>query len=223
MEKAKVVINKAIFEKLEISNFSTDPNTTFNIADLGCSTGPNTFLAVQSIIDAVKLKYENKAKSEHVQIPEFQVFFNDQSLNDFNTLFKSLPTKRQYYAAGVPGSFHCRLFPSGTLHFVFSSYSVHCLSRVPKEVLDSNSPAWNKRRIHYSNSSEVVKYYKAQYVKDMESFLDVRAQEIVIGGLMAFVVPGRPHGASHSDVYVNKGTQLLESCLLDLVDKVIND
>nr|POE71627.1 isoform 2 of probable s-adenosylmethionine-dependent methyltransferase at5g38100 [Quercus suber] len=29
-----------------------------------------------------------------------------QVSNDFNTLFKSLPPNRQYFAVGVPGSFH---------------------------------------------------------------------------------------------------------------------
>ncbi|KAK7849230.1 putative s-adenosylmethionine-dependent methyltransferase [Quercus suber] len=56
------------------------------------------------------------------------VFFNDQFSNDFNTLFISLPPNRQYFAAGVPGSFYGRLFPKASLHFIHSSYALQWLS-----------------------------------------------------------------------------------------------
>lgn len=187
---------------------------------MGCAAGPNTFLAVQNIIDAVEIKYQNQGKSS--QCPEFHIFFNDRAANDFNQLFVSLPPKRRYFAAGVPGSFHDRLFPRAFLHFVHSSYSVQILSRVPKEVENKSSPAWNKGRIHYSNSTdEVVKAYTAQYAKDMENFLKHRAEEIVHGGLMAFIIPGRPDGRPHSEVFVNKACELLGSCLMDMANKVM--
>lgn len=177
---------------------------------------------MQNIIDAVETKYQSQGNTS--QVPEFQVFFNDHAGNDFNHLFISLPPERRYFATGVPGSFHDRLFPRASLHFVHSSYSVQILSRVPKEVEDKNSPAWNKGRIQYSNSTvEVVEAYQAQYAKDMESFLKARAEEIVSGGLMAFIVPGRPDGSSHSEAFVNKASELLGSCLMDMANKVIKD
>ncbi|XP_060670965.1 loganic acid O-methyltransferase-like [Ziziphus jujuba] len=129
IESTKELIKKAIFEELEITSFSS--SNTFRVADLGCSVGPNTFLAVPNILDAVKLKYENKGLVS--QLPEFQVLFNDHVSNDFNRLFTSLPSERAYFAVGVPGSFHGRLFPRSSLHFVYSSYALHWISRVPKE------------------------------------------------------------------------------------------
>ncbi|GMN28714.1 hypothetical protein TIFTF001_044296 [Ficus carica] len=94
------------------------------------------------------------------------------------------------------------------------------LSTVPKEVTDRRSPAWNKGRIHYSNSTnEVVKAYEAQYAKDMENFLKARAEEIVQGGLLTFIVPGRPNEASHSEASGNKTMELLGSCLIEMVNK----
>ncbi|KAK7836598.1 farnesoic acid carboxyl-o-methyltransferase [Quercus suber] len=63
-----------------------------------------TFISVQNIIEAIELKY--RSKGVNTEIPKFIVFFNDQVSNDFNTLFKSLPPNRQYFAVGVPGSFH---------------------------------------------------------------------------------------------------------------------
>ena len=97
---AKRLITETVVEILDIENFAS--LNTFRIADLGCSVGPNTFFAVQNIIEAVQFKHQRQGL--HSQLPEFQVFFNDHILNDFNTLFSSLPPNREYYAAGVPGS-----------------------------------------------------------------------------------------------------------------------
>ncbi|XP_015882839.3 loganic acid O-methyltransferase-like [Ziziphus jujuba] len=215
-DSAKEPIKKAIAEKLgkEILQSSK----TFRIADLGCSVGPNTFFAAQNILEAVESKY--KSEGLNSQIPDFQVFFSDHTSNDFNLLFTSLPQDRRYYVAGVPGSFHGRLFPKNSLHFVHSSYAIHWLSRAPKEVVNKNSPAWNKGRIHYSNSGdEVVLAYKAQYDKDVQQFLQARAQEIVYGGLMVLIVPGIPNGTHHSQSLPSMNLELLGSCLMDLARK----
>ncbi|KAL9293835.1 putative SAM dependent carboxyl methyltransferase [Arabidopsis thaliana] len=60
-----------------------------------------------TIIDAVEHKYQQENNLEEI---EFQVFFNDSSNNDFNTLFKTLPPARKYFATGVPASFFGRVF-----------------------------------------------------------------------------------------------------------------
>ena len=214
---ANRLITEAVVEILDIENFAS--SNTFRIADLGCSVGPNTFFAVQNIIEALQFKHQRQGL--HSQLPEFQVFFNDHILNDFNTLFSSLPPNREYYAAGVPGSFHSRLFPNASLHFVFSSFSIHWLSKVPKPVVDKSSPAWNKGRIHYPNSNdEVVKAYQAQYTEDMECFLHARAKEVVCGGLVALIIRCRPNGMHHSQSLT---TDVLESCLMDMARKVRHD
>ncbi|KAF3437220.1 hypothetical protein FNV43_RR19973 [Rhamnella rubrinervis] len=223
IEAAKGLINKAITEKLEISNSVSSSNSpkTIRLADLGCSEGPNTFLAVQNIVDALELKFKHHGLLGP-QLPDFHVFFSDMSSNDFNKLFTSLPPERKYYVTGVPGSFHGRLFPSASLHFVHSSYSVHILSRVPKEVEDKNSPAWNKGRIHYGNASdETFNAYEAQYLKDMENFLDARAHEVVHGGLVALILPGCPIGIPYSQVFIIKGFELLGSCFMDMAKQGI--
>lgn len=215
---AKRLITEAVVEILDIENFAS--SNTFRIADLGCSVGPNTFFAVQNIIEAVQFKYQCQGLDS--QLPEFQVLFNDHTSNDFNALFSSLPLDRKYYAAGVPGSFYGRLFPNRSLHFVHSSYTNHWLSRVPKPVVDKSSPAWNKGRIHYTSAKdEVIKAYEAQYVEDMECFLHARAQEVVRGGLVALIVNGRPNGIRHSQTTQNMTFGLLGSCLMDMAKKGI--
>ena len=102
----------------------------FKLADLGCSSGPNTLLVVTNIIKNVHAICKNKKQAA----PEIQVFLNDLPDNDFNTVFKMVPpllsNMENCFISGVPGSFYTRLFPSKSIHLVHSSYSVHWLSKV---------------------------------------------------------------------------------------------
>ncbi|KAF3437768.1 hypothetical protein FNV43_RR20524 [Rhamnella rubrinervis] len=216
IEVAKEVMKETIAEKLDMGAFNC--SKTINIADLGCSVGPNAFAAVETIIEAVRSKYGSESLSS--QIPQFQVFFNDHVSNDFNLLFTSLPRDKQYYAAGVPGSFYERLFPEASLHLVHSSNSLHWLSRVPEEVTNKNSPAWNKGRIDCANSGEeVIRAYKAQRERDMEKFLQLRAQEVVNGGLMLLNFGFNPNGTHPSQCVSNLYLDLIGSSLMDLARK----
>ena len=108
------------------------------IADLGCSSGPNTFFAVSEIMTIIYRRCRQLGRSP----PGFWVFLNDLPGNDFNAVFKSLPTFHEKmkeengeefgpcHVAAVPGSFYHKLFPSRRLHFVHSSCSLHWLSQV---------------------------------------------------------------------------------------------
>lgn len=125
---------------------STFP-TTFTIADLGCSSGPNTLMAVSQLIKAVE-NVRQKLKKKPI---EYQVFLNDLPGNDFNTIFKSLPNfvgnlKKEIGGdvgpclfTGVPASFYGRLFPTKSVHFIHSSYSLHWLSKVMHTLLNYSS------------------------------------------------------------------------------------
>ncbi|XP_021670573.2 loganic acid O-methyltransferase-like [Hevea brasiliensis] len=213
IDAVKEVINEAIIEKLDINILSL-PNKTFQIADMGCSTGPNTFIAIQNIVEVIENKYQCQL--------EFQVFFNDHVSNDFNTLFSSLPLNKQYYPMGVPGSFHGRLFPNASLHIVHSSYALEWLSQVPKEVMDKSSAAWNKGKIYYSSAGdETIKAYTEQFGKDMDCFLKCRAKEVLPGGLILLSFPGRLSETPHSQVFSNIAYDLLGSCLVEMANKGI--
>lgn len=149
---------------------------------------------------------------------EFQAFFNDRASNDFNMLFRTFPQEKTYHVTAVPGSFYGRLFPKASLHLIHSSYSVQWLSRVPEQVLEENSPAWNKEKIYIVDASEnVAEVYRNQYAKDMEIFLDARAVELASGGLMALLLPAAP---SHSKCIFYGLVQLPESALMELVSMV---
>ncbi|WJZ80583.1 hypothetical protein VitviT2T_000490 [Vitis vinifera] len=211
-DACRTMIEEAIAQKLDVKCFSSNP---FRLADLGCSVGPNTFISMQHIVEAVERKYlEQGLKS---QIPEFQVFFNDHVANDFNTLFASLPTERRYFACGVPGSFHGRLFPESSIHFMFSSHAIHWLSKVPEELLDKNSPAWNRGRIHYTSAPDEVSHaYAAQFDHDMEIFLSARAKELVVGGIIVLTMAALPNGIPASRIPSGVMFDLLGASLMDM-------
>lgn len=136
--KVKPILEKSIEELCKLMN----PKCMY-IADLGCSSGPNTFQQVEEIITCVDQICIQKNHSP----PSFQVFLNDLEGNDFNTVFKSLPafykklanlrdqknsasSSSSCFIAATPGSFYSRLFPNNSLHFLNSSYSLHWLSQV---------------------------------------------------------------------------------------------
>nr|POE71626.1 putative s-adenosylmethionine-dependent methyltransferase at5g37990 [Quercus suber] len=207
VEAAIEKINEAIANHFDINALSISPNPIC-IADLGCSTGPNTFRAMQNIVEAIKLKYISKGGNS--KIPDFIVFFNNQVSNDFNTLFKSLPPNRQYFEAGVPGSFHGILFPKASLHFIHSSSAVHWLSNIPMDVMDEG-------RIFYTNAPKEVKdAYATQFAKDMESILFARAQKLLSGGLLALFLSGIPDVMSNSDSHTGIEIDMIGSCLMDM-------
>ncbi|XP_057853534.2 indole-3-acetate O-methyltransferase 1 isoform X1 [Cryptomeria japonica] len=177
-----------------LNNMDLPASETLTIVDLGCSSGQNTLVIANVIVNCLMNKY----KLASLNMPDFQVFFSDLPSNDFNTLFQLLPVpmevpaSRTYYAAGVPGSFYKRLFPRNTLNVVHSSFSLHWLSQVPDVVLDPNSSAWNKGRVFiHSGSNETANAYRLQFKSDFEDFLRARSEEMKSGGCMFLVCLGR--------------------------------
>ncbi|WOG92217.1 hypothetical protein DCAR_0311480 [Daucus carota subsp. sativus] len=164
----------------------------FKLADLGCSSGPNSLLFVTNIVDIVHAVCQKK----NWKTPdEFQVFLNDLPNNDFNALFKmvlenekGLEKNVNCFISGVAGSFYTRLFPSKSLHFVHSSSSVHWLSQVPANLLD-----YNKGNIHMAKSSprRVYEAYFSQFEKDFTTFLRMRSEEVIPNGRMVLSLVGR--------------------------------
>ncbi|KAH0863505.1 hypothetical protein HID58_080716 [Brassica napus] len=103
---------------------------SLKIADLGCSSGPNTLSTIRDIIKAVKFAHHLEIPNQ--PLPEFSILLNDLRSNDFNSIFKSLPDfhtelKRDtnygdcpsVFIAANPGSFYGRLFPEKTIHFIY--------------------------------------------------------------------------------------------------------
>ncbi|XP_024042875.1 jasmonate O-methyltransferase-like [Citrus clementina] len=194
---AKPVIEEAILGIL----CETFPES-IGIADLGCSSGPNSLLVISEIIDIIHAKCRNLGRPS----PEFRVSLNDLPGNDFNSIFESLPAffKKQKqekgigfgrcYISGVAGSFYDRLFPDKSLHFVHSSSSLHWLSQVPPALESNATPAaLNKGKIYISKSSPqcVLDAYSLQFQNNFLIFLKSRAAEMIAGGRMVLSLMGR--------------------------------
>ncbi|KAH0726220.1 hypothetical protein KY285_001927 [Solanum tuberosum] len=202
-----ILMTKSITDEVISALYrSLSTGETICIAELGCSSGPNTFLPVSQLIQTIR----EECTSNGQQLPEFHVFLNDLPGNDFNTIFRLLPTfhedlKKQNmrsgdppncFVAGVAGSFYTRLFPSKKLHFVHSSYSLHWLSQVPDGIEN------NKGTIYAASTSpsSVLKAYSKQYERDFANFLKYRSEELVEGGRMVLAMPGRENEHHLSNV-----------------------
>ncbi|KAF3583944.1 hypothetical protein F2Q69_00027121 [Brassica cretica] len=138
---------RVLDETLKKLMMSSSEISSFGIADLGCSSGPNSLLSISNIVDTI----QNLCPDLHRPVPELRVSLNDLPSNDFNYIFASLPEfydrlkKKENsnkaalgfqrgggpcFVSAVPGSFYGRLFPFRSLHFVHSSSSLHWLSQV---------------------------------------------------------------------------------------------
>ncbi|XP_058216917.1 loganic acid O-methyltransferase-like [Rhododendron vialii] len=111
------------------------------------------------------------------------------------------------------------VLPEAYLHIVHSSYALQWLSKVPPEIMDKGSPAWNKGKIYCAgNEKEVTKVYFAQFKADMDAFLKARAQELVEGGLLVVQIPGVPNSnVLPSQIGGGLNCELLGDSLADMV------
>ncbi|KAL5764715.1 hypothetical protein ACOSQ2_017309 [Xanthoceras sorbifolium] len=216
--KARQVLEETIKDMLMTTCFPA----SFKVADLGCSSGPNTLLVISEILDTIYAMCQQFNQKS----PEIQVFLNDLPENDFNSVFKLLPAFNQRlkkdkgdqfgpcFVSGVPCSFYERLFPSRSIHLIHSSYSVHWLSKVPENL------GSNKKNIYIAKSSppSVYKAYLEQFQRDFSSFLSLRSEEIIVGGRMILTFIGRniPDPSSKDCCYI---WELLTKSFLELVDE----
>ncbi|CAL1390755.1 unnamed protein product [Linum trigynum] len=189
------VIEEAISELCSASF----PGALLAMADLGCSSGTNALLVAPELLKAVS----RMCGELGYHLPEFQIFLNDLSGNDFNTVFRFTERFQKEYLRrlnheqqqifsvffnGVTGSFYDRLFPTNSLHLVHSSYSLHWLSQVPPGLEGEN-----KGNIYMASSSpeSVLEAYYEQFQRDFFSFLSCRSRELVVGGRMVLTFLGR--------------------------------
>ncbi|KAK1273276.1 Salicylate O-methyltransferase [Acorus gramineus] len=204
----------------EIANFNLEASSDgrLNLAELGCSSGPNALLASSWILNTLKERNPNL---------QIMLFLNDLPSNDFNTLFQHLPTfneglkgvdeeeqlMMQTFVAAVPGSFFERLFPDSSIHFIHASYSVHWLAQVPKDLK-------NRGNIFMSKSSPqgVFKSYSDEFQKDFMLFLKARSKEMVPGGCMVLTLLGRRSPDPSSDECCQP-FKLLSDALFDMVSE----
>ncbi|RZC94048.1 hypothetical protein C5167_016743 [Papaver somniferum] len=224
--KTKIVVEQAILDILSKFSSSTSISAAEKIrsicvADLGCSSGPTALLVISNLLDTIYNKYREST----MVMPEILVFLNDLPENDFNTLFKYLKSFRDElkntkgdgfgpcFVAGMPGTFYGRLFPSNTVHFVHSSYSLHWLSQAP------TGNESNKGNVYIAKSSppSVVEAYCRQFKKDFISFLNCRSEELIKGGRMVLTFLCRKSSDPTSKEGICSLLGLLSMALKDMV------
>ncbi|CAN6246322.1 unnamed protein product [Urochloa humidicola] len=185
------------------------------IADLGCSSGPNTLLVVSEVLGAVAdLREAELAMMMDGRQPPLQqhvqFFLNDLPGNDFNQVFQSLELFKKlaagkdkgeslppYYVAGLPGSFYTRLFPDHYVHLFHSSYCLMWRSKVPEELARGTILNEGNMYIWEATPPSVVKLYRKQFQEDFSLFLKLRHKELVANGQMVLTFLGRKNKDVH--------------------------
>ncbi|XP_051222990.1 anthranilate O-methyltransferase 2 [Lolium perenne] len=200
--------------------------STIVVADLGCSSGPNTLRFVTEVIGAIRA-YTQKSE-EHARGVEVQFFLNDLPGNDFNLVFRSLEhfegiagrkEAPPHYVAGLPGSYYGKLFPRQSVHLFHSSYSLMWRSKVPPEL--STCTHLNEGNIYIGNTTPptVIKLFQEQFRKDFELFLILRSRELVSGGRMLLTFLGRKSEEMLMHGEVSSMLELVAKSLQHLVQK----
>ncbi|KAF8657510.1 hypothetical protein HU200_060073 [Digitaria exilis] len=173
--------------------------STMVVADLGCSSGPNTLLLVSEVTSTIRDLVQETGGHRGL---ELQFFLNDLPGNDFNLVFRSLEQLQNRdamaktaappcYIAGLPGSFYTRLFPRQSVHLFHSSYCLMWRSKVPEKL--SSGKHLNEGNIYIGKTTPpvVAKLFQEQFRMDFELFLRLRYRELVSGGRMVLTFLGR--------------------------------
>ncbi|KAI9128515.1 hypothetical protein K1719_001508 [Acacia pycnantha] len=197
MMKVKPILEESINKVYGTSN---NLPTCIKVADLGCSCGPNALFLPSNFIDIVN----ETSRRLKIETPTFQFFLNDLFGNDFNSLFRSLP---EFYHAlkqqdttclinATPGTFYGTLFPSNSIHFIHSSYSLHWLSQVPK-LLREEAKTGDEDKGNIYVTSRSPPSFANQFKKDFNVFLRSRSKELVPGGGLLLTFIGRYDTSQH--------------------------
>uniref|UniRef100_A0A0D9VKB0 Jasmonate O-methyltransferase n=1 Tax=Leersia perrieri TaxID=77586 RepID=A0A0D9VKB0_9ORYZ len=222
--RTRPLLQNAVGEVLQAS-LSHSGHGKMVVADLGCSSGPNTLLVVSQVLGAVANCNCGEQPTTGVQF-----FLNDLPGNDFNLVFQSLELFRKitekefgealppYYIAGLPGSFYTRLFPDRSVSLFHSSYCLMWRSKIPDEIAKGVVLNVGNMYIWETTPSSVVKLYQKQFKEDFSLFLKLRYDELVSGGQMVLTFLGRKNkGVLRGEVSYMWG--LLAQALQSLVQE----
>ena len=88
-QQKKVILKaKPILQETIVQLYSKSFPECITMADMGCSSGPNTFLPIWEVLEAI----DESCRKLNRKPPILQVFLNDLPGNDFNSIFRSLPS-----------------------------------------------------------------------------------------------------------------------------------
>ncbi|XP_067656356.1 uncharacterized protein [Haliotis asinina] len=153
----------------------------FNIGDYGTGDGATSMTFLKDLLDILKARHGSER--------QFQVIYEDQSLNDFNSLFRRLsgiiPDPPSYllrmdnvFALATGVDFYKQCVPSNSMHFIMCMLAAHWLSRTPVPYKES-------LYIYPDSSADEIKALRDQSLSDWETFLLMRGRELRRGGILA--------------------------------------
>ncbi|RLN11437.1 anthranilate O-methyltransferase 2-like [Panicum miliaceum] len=202
------------------------------VADLGCSSGPNTLCFISEVIGIIT-RYCKEVGLPHDH-PQLQFFLNDLPGNDFNNLFKLVEQFNKLaarnhrgeapppcYISGLPGSYYTRLFPCQSVHLFHSLFCLHWRSQAPEGVKGTGKTHQHNRDIYITKTTSptLAKLFQQQFQRDFSLFLKLRYEELVFGGHIILTFIGR----KHEDVLSTESNHhlygLLAQSLQSLVDE----
>ncbi|CAK9329352.1 unnamed protein product [Citrullus colocynthis] len=163
MSSAWPIAKEAITKICHQSNF---PTTTFTMADLGCSSGPNALLIASNLVQQILAKLLARLTPK---LEDMILILVHVSLMGCRVL-------------SIPG------FSPPILSISFIPLLPFIGSQIPEGIENKN-----KGKIFMSSTSpkSVIDAYYNQFQKDFSMFLKCRAEELVIGGLMILTIVGR--------------------------------
>uniref|UniRef100_M8BTF7 Jasmonate O-methyltransferase n=1 Tax=Aegilops tauschii TaxID=37682 RepID=M8BTF7_AEGTA len=197
---------------------SLPARSTMVVADLGCSSGPNTLLLVSLVIGTIS---DHNREAEQEQRPpaaamELQFFLNDLPGNDFNLVFRLFPCRSVHL---FHSSYSLMWRSKGSYQFSYRGLGSTCEKKVPDEL--SGGAYLNEESIYIGKSTPpaVIKLYKEEYQKDLSLFLTLRFNELVCGGHMVLTFLGRKSKDMLLHGEASSMWDLLAQALLSLVLK----
>jgi hypothetical protein len=154
---------------------AADLPTSFTIVDYGCSQGANSVVAIEEILSNLRKKYSTTPSLN------FLVVFNDQSTNDWTTLFKTVEKhflKDEHVTTLASGkSFYEQIMPSNSVHFAYTSTSINWISKKPCNITNQCCISAVEVR------QEEFQLWKQQAYNDYKLFLQNRSKELKKGEL----------------------------------------
>ncbi|XP_027337722.1 jasmonate O-methyltransferase-like [Abrus precatorius] len=222
--KAMPILEESVKSMMSNTGFKS----CWKVADLGCSSGPNSLMVVSNILNII----DKTNLSLNHEPSVLQIYLNDLFGNDFNNIIKLLPDFYQSihqelrgdnvgcFVNATPGSFYGRLFPNDYIHFFHSSCSIQWLSQAPKDSTKIAEPL-NKGNIYVTNKSPQSAHeaYLKQFEKDFTVFLESRSKELKRGGNMVLTFMGREKACEIYNPCVVIGTLLNDMVQEGLVEE----
>ncbi|XP_046379048.1 farnesoic acid carboxyl-O-methyltransferase-like [Haliotis rufescens] len=174
-------------EFLKLSKMVPFPNkaSVYNIGDYGTADGAASMRLLGKLIESLR--------EHHGHDVQFQVIYEDQEINDFNSLFRRLsgliPKPPSYlqdlenvFALASGTHFYKQCVPADSMHIILCMAAVHWLS---------GKPPVNKDFIYCfpETEADVRQSFEKQASEDWEKFLTIRSRELKKGGLLVVSAP----------------------------------